>query len=500
MIHWSTIIIFAIFFILVTVIGLYAGRWRKADLGTLDEWGLGGRTFGTIITWLLVGGDLYTAYTLVAVPALVYGKGGIGFFALPYTIIVYPMVFLVMPKLWQVAKRRGLVTPSDYVRERFDSRLLALLVAITGIIATIPYIALQMYGLEVVLGLMGIPARAALIGAFIILAAFSYISGLRAPALIALVKDILIYTTFIIAVIYIPVKLGGFGHIFAQIPNSKESIPPEQYAAFSTLALGSAMALFLYPHAITGVFGSNSAKTVRRNMSILPAYTFLLGLIALLGYIAIAAGIKASGAYGANGIVPRLLLDSFPGWFAGYAFAAIGIGALVPASVMSIAAANLFSRNIYKEFFRPHTPSGEEATVSKVVTLLVMLASLAFIIGAPTKFVINFQLAGGVWILQTLPAVFLAIFIKWLHRWAIVAGWVVGIGWGTYQLIQEGFASSLHPIGFLGSTPVYIALSAWVANMVVVFLGTGLAYLLGSRPTSPIDDSEYEDEPAAAQS
>jgi SSS family solute:Na+ symporter len=342
---------------------------------------------------------------------------------------------------------------------------------------------------------LGIPARGALIAAFLILAAFSYVSGLRAPALIALVKDILIYTTFIVAVIYIPIRLGGYGRIFSQVPAAKQVIPPEQYAAFSTLALGSALALFLYPHAITGVFGSQSAKTVKRNMALLPAYTFLLGLIALLGYMAIAAGIKASGAYGANGVVPRLFIESFPGWFVGFAFAAIGIGALVPASVMSIASANLFSRNIYKEFFRARASSSEEATVSKVVTLLVMIAALAFIIAAPTNFVINFQLAGGVWILQTLPAVFLALYIKWLDRWAIAAGWAVGIGWGTYQLIQEGFASSLHPIGFLGSTPVYIALSAVIANLIVVFLGTGLARLLGSRPISPLADADYEEVP-----
>jgi SSS family solute:Na+ symporter len=61
--------------------------------------GLGGRQFGTWITWFLVGGDFYTAYMVIAVPALAYSVGAYGFFALPYTIIVYPFVFSVMPKL-----------------------------------------------------------------------------------------------------------------------------------------------------------------------------------------------------------------------------------------------------------------------------------------------------------------------------------------------------------------------------------------------------------------
>src|SRR3954447_17266736 len=193
MILWQALVVFVILFAVILVLGLLSyrilgGGEEESAEDEMSEWGLGGRRFGTIITWFLVGGDLYTAYTLIAVPALVFGKGAIGLFALPYTIIVYPLVFLVMPKLWQIAHNRGMVTPADYVRERFDSRLLALLIALTGFVATMPYIALQMYGIEIVLALMGVPVTASLIVAFIIVATFTFVSGLRAPALIALVK------------------------------------------------------------------------------------------------------------------------------------------------------------------------------------------------------------------------------------------------------------------------------------------------------------------------
>ncbi len=138
--------VFVFFFLLVTVLGFIAARWRHADLGHLNEWGLGGRSFGTIITWFLLGGDLYTAYTFIAVPALVFGVGALGFFALPYTIIVYPLVFLVMPRLWSVAHKHQYVTPADFVRGRYGSPSLSLAVALTGILATMPYIALQLVG------------------------------------------------------------------------------------------------------------------------------------------------------------------------------------------------------------------------------------------------------------------------------------------------------------------------------------------------------------------
>src|SRR5216683_2696697 len=118
-IDWIALTILLFFFALVTVMGFFAARWKSGPVSAhLDEWGLGGRQFGTWITWFLVGGDFYTAYTVIAVPALVYSVGAYGFFALPYTIIVYPFVFAVMPKPLQVAKDHGYVTAADVVRGR----------------------------------------------------------------------------------------------------------------------------------------------------------------------------------------------------------------------------------------------------------------------------------------------------------------------------------------------------------------------------------------------
>src|SRR3954466_1574809 len=219
--HITEIVIFTVLFVVVSAMGFVAARWRAPqDMAHLDEWGLGGRSFGGWVTWFLVGGDLYTAYTFVAVPALMFGAGAAGFFAVPYTIIIYPLFFLVLIRLWSVSHRHGFVTPADFVRGRFGSPTLALLVAITGIAATMPYIALQLVGIEAVLKTMGItgttpiPRPLPIIIAFAILAAYTYQSGLRAPALIAFVKDALIYIVILVAFIYLPYKLGGWGSMF----------------------------------------------------------------------------------------------------------------------------------------------------------------------------------------------------------------------------------------------------------------------------------------------
>lgn len=476
-----------VLFLVVTVMGFVASRWRRAEsLMHLDEWGLGGRNFGSWITWFLLGGDLYTAYTFVAVPALMFGAGAAGFFAVPYTVVIYPLVFLVVIRLWSVSHVRGFVTPADFVRSRFDSPFMALLVALTGIVATMPYIALQLVGIEAILKAMGVEGELPLIVAFIILALYTYNSGLRAPALIAFVKDTLIYLTIIVAVIVIPVKLGGWDVIFGAAEEKFSAgagvlLPATGQLGYATLALGSALALFLYPHSITGVLAASNRDVLKRNMSALPIYSLALGLIALLGFMAIAAGVTPIGEDG-NTIVPVLFQEMFPSWFAGVAFAAIGIGALVPAAIMSIAAANLFTRNIYKEFLKKDATPHQEAQVAKITSLVVKVGAVAAILFIDPQFSIDLQLIGGVIILQTLPSVALGLFTRWFHRGGLIAGWFAGMAAGIVMLynipriapdgtvIRERFGGSsfaLSKLGLDAESSVYAGFLALLANLVV---------------------------------
>ena len=256
------LVVFILLFGFVTVLGFVAARWRKADLTQLAEWGLGGRRFGTVVTWFLLGGDLYTAYTFIAVPALMFGAGAIGFFAVPYTILVYPILFAIYPRLWSVAQAKGYITAADFVRGRFGNSTLALAIAVTGIVATMPYIALQLLGIEVVLAGLGVAGEWPLFIAFIVLAAYTYTSGLRAPAMIAVVKDILIYVTVIAAVVIIPAELGGYAKIFASVGPTKlllASATPTNWgaeSAYATQALGSALAILTARHLDCWVLGA----------------------------------------------------------------------------------------------------------------------------------------------------------------------------------------------------------------------------------------------------
>ncbi|MGP9501577.1 monocarboxylate uptake permease MctP [Specibacter sp. AOP5-B1-6] len=529
----TALIVVVVLFVLVGVLGFYASRWRKAGadgLHSLDEWGLGGRSFGTWITWFLLGGDLYTAYTFVAVPAAMWAAGSVsGFFAVPYTIVLYPIVFLLMARLWSVSKRHNFVTTADFVGGRYGSKPLALAVALTGIVATMPYIALQLVGIKAVLTVLGVGSAdnwflndLPLIVAFVVLAAYTYTSGLRAPAMIAVVKDVLIYLAVIVAIIYLPQKFGGWEHIFGAAQDKMTTVNPatgkvpgpfipgaDSYAAYATLALGSAMALFMYPHSITGVLATKSRNTIRKNAAVLPLYSLVLGFLALLGFMAIAAGtnpVELDGkTINPQLVVPQLFLDNFPSWFAGVALAAIAVGALVPAAIMSIAAANMFTRNIYKEYVRKDATPRQEAKVSKVTSLVVKFGALIFVIGMDASTAINMQLLGGIWILQTFPAIVAGLYTRWLHRWALLAGWAVGIGYGTWAaysvvnpVTHAHFGGSIAAIPGT-NTKVYIAITAFVLNAVVAVVLTLVFRALklpdGKDITKASDFGADEDDP-----
>jgi SSS family solute:Na+ symporter len=502
-INWTELVILTGLFVVVAGLGFVAAGWRRPDsMHHLDEWGLGGRSFGGWVTWFLIGGDLYTAYTFVAVPAAVFAIGANAFFAVPYTICTYPIVFLALIRLWSVSHRHGFVTPADFVRARFGSPTLALLIAITGIVATMPYIALQLIGIESVLKAIGLTGDSfvarhlPLIIAFGILAAYTYQSGLRAPALIAFVKDTLIYIVIIVAVIYIPYKLGGWGAVFdaadRKFTAAKRGgllLAPSGHVQYITLALGSALALFLYPHSVTGVLASKNRDVIKRNMAALPAYSLLLGLIALIGFMAIAAGTKPmviDGKPDVNTIVPVMFDQMFPSWFAGIAYAAIGIGALVPAAIMSIAAANLFTRNIYLEYLDKSASHAVQASVSKLASLVVKFGALLVILLIDPQFSLDLQLIGGVIILQTLPAVALGLFTRWLHRTGLIAGLITGMAAGMAMLYsipnpatgRAHFGSSAFPLaklGFSTNMTIFAGFVAVVLNLVVCVIVTMIA-------------------------
>jgi solute:Na+ symporter, SSS family len=457
-----------------------SGSTRRGGdtLPTLAGWGLADRRLGSVMTWFLMGSSIYTVYTFLAVPALVYSVGGGGLFALPYTVIFYPIAFLVLPRLCQVARDNELLTLADVVRARFSSPALATAVAVCGMLATMPYVALQLLGIQALLTVIGVPpgglvADAALTCVFSVLAVATYRDGLRAPAAISVVKTGLVFGALGVLLVVVTERLGGVHKIFdtaAPILQQRSGLPDglpvtgSAATAYASLALGSALALLCYPHVLTTAFAARDADVLRRNTIALPAWTLLLGLFALLGVAAAAAGVLVPPGH-SELAVPLLVDQVLPDWATGVVLGALGIGALVPAAVMSVSAGTTFTRNVYVEYVHPTATPATQMRVARSMSLLFKFGALAFALGLRPQDSINLQLLGGVWILQTGPSLIAALWTRWFHRRALLAGWAAGMIVGTALVALGGFSSVVTLPWLHDGLAVYAALPALLANV-----------------------------------
>nr|WP_324604170.1 sodium:solute symporter [Streptomyces sp. 303MFCol5.2] len=406
------------------------------------------------------------------------------------TVIVCPLAFVLLSRLWSVARRNGYVTAADFVRGRYGSPPLALVVALTGILATMPYLALQLLGIRAVLTAGGVYPRGAagdlvMVALFAGLAVATYRHGLRAPAVISALKAVAVFVSLTAVCWLVFRRLGGPGAVFAgaarglggtDVAHSPLALSPAQQPAYATLALGSALALLMYPHVLTAGFAADGPRTLRKVSAALPAWTGLLALFGFLGIAALAAGVRAPRG-SAEAAVPMLVDRLMPGPLAGLVFAAITVGALVPAAVMSIAAATGFVRNVYVEYVHPTATPKRQVRIAKAVSLTAKAGAVAFVFGLRDQDAVNLQLLGGVWILQIFPAVAVGLFTGRLHPRALLAGWAAGMAAGTFLVVREGF-SSIVALGF-GPLEVYAGIVALLLNLTVAVAGTAALERLG---------------------
>ncbi|MFI2209691.1 sodium:solute symporter [Streptomyces sp. NPDC020141] len=497
----------AAFLAVVGAASLLAARARRLHardtLPALEGWALADRGLGAGWSWLLLGGTMFTAYTFTAVPALAYGNGAPAFFAVPYTVIVCPLAFVLLPRLWSVARDGGYVTVADFVRARYGSPPLALAVALTGILATMPYLALQLLGIRAVLAAGGVGDSSVLTGdlatavVFAGLAVATYRHGLRAPALISGLKAVAVFGSAAAAGWLVLDRFGGPGALFAAAsarlgdrggPQASLLLADDQRLAFASLALGSALALLMYPHVLTAAFAASGPSALRRVCVALPAWTAVLALFGLLGIAAVAAGVRVPGP-GAESAVPMLVDRLMPAPLTGLVLGAITVGALVPAAVMSVAAATSFVRNVYVEYVHPTATPKRQVRIARAVSLAAKAGAVAFVLGLRDQAAINLQLLGGVWILQIFPAVAIGLYTRRLHHRALLLGWAAGMVFGTVMVVRQGF-SPVVPLGPGGHTvEIYAGLAALVLNAGVAVIGTALLRRRGvpARPdTTPL--------------
>jgi SSS family solute:Na+ symporter len=438
----TSLIITAIIILLVVGIGFFAGR-SKTSRSSVEEWSVGGRRLKSLLVWFLIGADVYTAYTFLGLTSSAYSGGSVAFFATPYVVLAYPLAYFFLPKIWKVGHAHKFTTLADYIKGRFDSKIFSLLIAIDGVLMLIPYIDLQLSGIQDTLRVAGtgyINITLVVILSFLLVAFYTFFSGIKAPTYTAIIKDILVWVIMLLMVVSIPIiHFGGWGNMMnAAVDQAPQmlTVPyhgPKGMLWFSTAALISAMALFMWPHTVTGVFSSKSAESLRKNSIVLPLYNIVLMLVTFLGitaFLVIPKGTDPRLAF------LELIRMSYGGTMQGLAYSTIALASLVPCSIMAIGASNLFANNIYRDFINPKASAKGMTLVTRYMVFVVIGLALLFGLMFPNA-LISLQLMGVSGIVQIFPAVVFSLFWRNLSKEAALSGFIVGMAVVAFQYITH---------------------------------------------------------------
>jgi solute:Na+ symporter, SSS family len=428
----TALIVTSIIVLTVIFIGFMVGR-NKQSRSSVEEWSVGGRRLGALFVWFLIGADVYTAYTFLGLTSSAFKGGSIAFFATPYVVLAYPLAYFFLPKIWKVGKEHKFTTLADYIKGRFDSKLFSVLVAITGVLMLIPYIDLQLSGIQDTLEIAGtgyINVTFVVIVSFLLVAFYTFFSGIKAPTYTAIIKDILVWVIMLYMVVSIPIiHFGSWGHMMQTTVHKAPqmlTLPtsgPKGMLWFSTAALISALALFMWPHTATGIFSSKSGESLRKNAIVLPFYNIVLMLVTFLGitaFLVIPKGTDPRFAF------LELIHMSYGGTVQGLAYSTIALASLVPCSIMAIGASSLFANNIYRDVINPKASGPRMTMVTRYMVFVVIGLALLFGLLFPTA-LISLQLMGVSGIVQIFPAIVFSLYWRNLSREAALSGFIAGM-------------------------------------------------------------------------
>ena len=420
--------ILILFFAGAIGLGLLSRRGKDMDL---EQWAVGGRGLGSIIVFLLLAGEIYTTFTFLGASGYAYANGGASFYILCYGALAYVFSYWLAPAIWRYASKEKLVSQPDWFHRKYQSRNLAFVVTLIGVVAMIPYLQLQLTGLGIIIEETSygvIPRGAAILLGGIALAGYVVISGIHSAAWNAVVKDILVLIVVVGIGIYLPIHyFGSVGGMLAKIHSAQPEFlrlhePSHDTGWFITSILLSALGFFMWPHYFGAVYSSKDAKTFRRNAMFLPLYQLVLLFVFFVG---LTAYLAVPGLSNGDLSLLRVSRDALPSGLVGLIGAAGLFCALVPGAMLLTTSATMLSNNVYKEIF-PHASGARVGLVARVMVPVVTAIAL-FLTFQGGQAIVNLLLLGYAFVTQLFPSMVMSL----LHRnpitkWGAGAGMIVG--------------------------------------------------------------------------
>jgi len=422
-------------------VGFLAGVRRKMNL---EQWTVGGRGFGAVLMYLLMAGEVYTTFSFLGASGWAYSRGGPTLYILGNITLAYVVSFFILPPIWEMGRKYGLQTQSDFFSVRYGNKYLGAFVCVVGIAFLIPYLQLQLTGLGIIVSVAsfdGIGSTPAMVISVALLAAFVIANGVRAVAWASVLKDVLMVFAAVSVGIGVPyIHYGGIGAMFAALararpghltmPGATSNLGHTWY--ISTVLLTS-LGFYMWPHTFAAAFTAKSEETLRRNAVVMPLYTITLAFIFFAGFTAV---FVVPGLPNGDLSLLTIVRSSFPAWFLGVIGGAGALAAMVPAAIFILTAATLFAKNLYRPVFAPAMTDDQVAKLARAMVVVLSLISLYFAIYSSTTLV-SLLLLGYAGVTQFFPGVVLGLYWKRVTMPGVFAGLIAGVGTVAFLILSN---------------------------------------------------------------
>ena len=432
------------------LLGLSGVRGVKMDP---QEYIVGGRRIGALLLWLLLAGDIYTTFTFLGAAGWAYGKGAPAYYILCYGTIAYIISFFLAPAIHRIARERGYLPGPDFFTDRYGSRLLGALVALLGFLMLVPYVTLQLTGLQILLQIAGYntfnPLAAVAIGFFVV-AIFTFAAGLRGAAFASVAKDLLVLLGVIFAGILLPIHFfhspaGALDAVLHDHPGWLTiggPTAPNGITWVVTTTILTGCGFFMWPQSMAAIYSARDEDTLRRNAVFLPFYQVMLLLVFFAGFTALEVlpGLKGPAADQSFMLVVQ---KTYSPWVLGFVAAAGTLAALIPAAGQLLAAASIVGKNVFADYGIARDPAAQTRT-TRILVLVVALLAFGFWALAKVTLV-GLLLIGYNGITQLFPGVVLGVATRRPPALAVGAGLVAGILTLVYfALINTGQVTGIN--------------------------------------------------------
>lgn len=424
-----------------SLVGFLARFHHKMDL---EQWTVGGRSFGVVLVWLLMAGEIYTTYTLLGVSGWAYSRGAPVLYILGVQPLAYVFSFFILPQVSEVGRKYRLQTQADVFQTRYGNTYLTAFVALIGVISLLPYAQVQLTGLGIIVEVSsfgGVHRTPAMVVAFGIVAAFVFVSGVRGVAWVSVIKDLLLLFAAIFVGIAVPyIYFGGIGPMFAAVVRAKPNhlVMPGAttnlgHSWYISTVLLVSLSFYMWPQNFAASFTARSGNTLRRNAVLMPLYSLTQPLIFFVGLTAL---LVLPGLSNGDLAFLAMVRKTFPAWFLGVIGGAGALTAMVPAAIQLLSAATLFAKNLFRPILARSMSDHQVAELAKIIVLALTISALILAIYTSASLV-SLLLLGYAGVAQLLPGVVFGLYSRRVTTTGVFVGMATGIAIVVLLMLTE---------------------------------------------------------------